>query len=439
MKQNNMVNKTGPVLFIAIIIFTLLLNSCASQNEETVIEEITPTITHKPSTATPIQPQKTELVEPSEPTLPAPPPGFPIELPGSKYVLSADNQKIAVVSFGEDTEEGLTLRNILVNDIPIKTDWKSLLPPDEYLTISPSLSFSPSGQYLAVSVIERPTVDQKGTIWIFRTSDWERCATFYFDMWYRPVVWAQNEQTVAFRSMEIKVNPEADPKYSPLLLSDDDFISLLGINGEVSSFLSPSDVFPEREDITPPQVIYCQFGPAWSPDGRHIAYLAMMPGNWQEPGRSSENIITGGSGNFQLVLIDTLSSMKEIAYEGNLGMDPVWSPDGKKILFDSTFKLQIFDLETNTMKTVFSSNQLPSNPLYSPSGEPKIYAFPLWTPNSQSVIFFTDKGYYMVDVNTGNLKELDLQNQEPIQFSADGNWLIYEEDGMLKLLSIDSF
>ena len=73
--------------------------------------------------------------------------------------------------------------------------------------------------------------------------------------------------------------------------------------------------------------------PAWSPDGKYIAY-------WSDQ-----------SGEYELWLMETdkeNSAKKLTDYGAGFRYRPFWSPDSKKIAFiDKAMRIKIFDITTN--------------------------------------------------------------------------------------------
>ena len=70
---------------------------------------------------------------------------------------------------------------------------------------------------------------------------------------------------------------------------------------------------------------HCFALPAWSPDGRRIAYEYNQDRDGK-PARNSDIYVMNANGSFPRRLTTT------VGFDG----DPAWSPDGKKIVFEST-------------------------------------------------------------------------------------------------------
>ena len=91
-------------------------------------------------------------------------------------------------------------------------------------------------------------------------------------------------------------------------------------------------------------------GPVWSPDGTKIAF-----------GSDASNLVPGDTNNDTDVFVKTLATgaIQRIsvdatgtqAYDGSF--NPVWSPDGTKIAFDS-YASNLVSYDTNGQRDVFA-------------------------------------------------------------------------------------
>ena len=70
------------------------------------------------------------------------------------------------------------------------------------------------------------------------------------------------------------------------------------------------------------------FAPAWSPDGRRIAFAS------------------GRDGNFEIYVINADGS-RQRRLTRNTGRDvgPVWSPDGRRIAFESNWQVYVMNAD----------------------------------------------------------------------------------------------
>lgn len=97
-------------------------------------------------------------------------------------------------------------------------------------------------------------------------------------------------------------------------------------------------------------------GPAWSSDGKKIAYHAFAQ---TEPSRNPEIWVMDADGSNPKRLTDH-------------GIDPTWSPDGKQIAFashrDGVFQIYVMNADGTNMRRLTKGNAESSNPAWAPDG-----------------------------------------------------------------------
>lgn len=132
--------------------------------------------------------------------------------------------------------------------------------------------------------------------------------------------------------------------------------------------------------------------PAWSPDGQYIAYMSLVEQQQRNDGSSQIHIKTVDGSSDTALTNDTWANIH-----------PVWSSDGKRIVFLSErdgnhnmFALYVMDNNGANLQKL-------TKPLYS---ENVTFS---WSPDGQQVAISSDTfvgSIYLVDVTTGNSKEL---------------------------------
>lgn len=412
-----MINKKFHVnLLSAVLLLSVsLINSC--QIQPTTLEKTSKVLYSETPELSPVR----TLIPTEVPTPDSPHKPFPIHLPCGDYLpkVSGNNEKIAVVC--SKTEGGQSIGwNVFVNDIPITGEWVSLFSEDSLLTYAPINKFSPNNRFLAVADVTR---NNPPTIWVFETTHWTLHNVLHYEpYWSRTYSWSGDSQSIAVTSSKIgKAKSLWHPSIS---LMGGDLVYLLGIDGGSSPLLSQQDVFPGRTEIGPLEIDF-DFGPIWSSDGKQAVYLASPSEDTNEK---------------QLILLDPASHLQRVIYQGNIGNNLTWSPNGKKLLIYNMVDIQVFDLETQKMKTIVSLEQSATRPSYIDKG--------IWSTDSQFLLFkvvgekekygnrVEGGGIFAADLEGGDVERLYSEAYDILQMTADGKDIIYQNHQSLDIFPI---
>jgi serine/threonine protein kinase/Tol biopolymer transport system component len=208
----------------------------------------------------------------------------------------------------------------------------------------------------------------------------------------------------------------------------------------------------------------CQ--PSWSPDGTQLVFISPCLGR----GEFFENIYNESS---LYVINADGTGLKQLTPAPGSDFEPAWSPDGKTIAFTSVrggFR-QIYTLDVETQAVTLLTNTTDSiessQPYWSPDGTKIVYmakrvgAYQIWAMNADGqeavqlvrsgqdlwdyspawspdgrTIFFSQRRLgafrpWLMRVDYGDLSQDPRKMNfitpiEDVQFSPDGFWIVYE-------------
>jgi len=187
--------------------------------------------------------------------------------------------------------------------------------------------------------------------------------------------------------------------------------------------------------------------PAWSPDGRKLAYVSFE----------------GGQSAIYIQEVYTGQRQKLTSYKG-INSAPAWSPDGRKLAMalskNGNLDIYVLDLATRDLRPVTRHYAIDTEPAWSPDGrylvftsdrggKPQIYRAPAYGGNAQRLTFQNpynasasyapdgksltlvtqDNGNYRIavqDLDSGVMQVLSRGNlDESPSFAPNGSMIIY--------------
>jgi Tol biopolymer transport system component len=240
------------------------------------------------------------------------------------------------------------------------------------------------------------------------------------------LIWAPDGREIAFRSYATNQNliQRIDLEGGdPDTLAVGDFIDFLDWSPDARriafTWYEADANYPEihvmdrdgsnRTNIAPPS---CScYGPRWSPDGRKIAYLRVMPIG-----------AVGGMSRFFIDAMNPNGSGHTTIHGSQEALSAhSWSPDGSKILAvqsrDVGNEVVIANADGDGATTIIAGPTFVRGPVWSPDG--KKFAFTRMQGLTYEVFVANPDGSGVVNVTTG------AESQSAVTWSPDGQHLLF--------------
>jgi Tol biopolymer transport system component len=159
-----------------------------------------------------------------------------------------------------------------------------------------------------------------------------------------------------------------------------------------------------------------ELDPAWSPDGRRIAYSG------DETDEGHQNIwVMNADGSAKTLLTPGARTTNQ----GYAGTEPTWSPDGRRIFYNNYGELWVMNADGSGKLRVLTATEAGSAPSWSPDGSRIAYiaGFDVWT--------MAPDGSTRVRVTTTSAAE------RSVDWAPNGSALVYERGGQVWRMNAD--
>jgi dipeptidyl aminopeptidase/acylaminoacyl peptidase len=261
-----------------------------------------------------------------------------------------------------------------------------------------NFQFSPDGKYFTFT---RPVAEKAQLFWM-RTSGGEATALFTHETPVSDYQWSADSTKIFFRATDKR--PEAEQK--AIDAKDDAIVVDEGPNGQAASYWSNLWVFDlagkKAAKITDEKFIVSDFDP--SPDGSRVAFVARTANRRNDADKNEIYVVS---------VADRLKTQLTTNQAPESGL--LWAPDGTVFLFTAADdrawlnrnpKIYVMNPNTRTHRLV--------------SGEYEGgISEPVWTPDGRAILFNGQQGLdthlFRLDVATGTFKKL---TNTPGTFSA---------------------
>jgi TolB protein len=206
-------------------------------------------------------------------------------------------------------------------------------------------------------------------------------------------------------------------------------------------------------DTSSPGALFFQVDPAWSPDGRTIAFSSRR----------------SGSNNLYLMNADG-SGTRPLTSTNADDLHPTWSPDGTRVAFARDGDIFVVNVDGSSARSVVSTRDEELQPAWSPDGRwiayirrvpdtpvsqlrlvrpdgsadrqvtaPTAAAYtPAWSPDSARIVFSSDRDgevfeLYTIGVDGKGLRSVAATATDVFEpsWSPDGSRIAFAEDGAI--------
>ena len=176
------------------------------------------------------------------------------------------------------------------------------------------------------------------------------------------------------------------------------------------------------------------YAPSWSPDGTRIAFMSNRDGNVPKGG-----VLT----TFEIYVIDTDGrNPRNLTNDPNSDASPAWSPDGKRIAFTSNRDGNVHAIHGWPTAEIYVMDADGGNPQHL-TNDLNDDRHPSWSPDGKRIVFSSERDghfidefeeitseIYVMDADGGNQQRLteNRKNDWDPSWSPDGTRIAFSSD-----------
>ena len=176
---------------------------------------------------------------------------------------------------------------------------------------------------------------------------------------------------------------------------------------------------------------HSDWSPSWSPDGKRIAFMSDRDGHFNMP---------GGLPAYEIYVMDADGgNQQNLTNDPNDDWSPSWSPDGKRIVFNSdrdgnregnrnNDEIYVMDADGGNQRRLTDNDFYDTHPSWSPDGERIAFA------SRRDGHFIGEFGLsseiYVMDADGKNTRRLtnNRNSDWSPSWSPDGKWIAFSAD-----------
>jgi dipeptidyl aminopeptidase/acylaminoacyl peptidase len=185
-------------------------------------------------------------------------------------------------------------------------------------------------------------------------------------------------------------------------------------NGSSDIYVKAADGTGVRQLTSSPSA---EVDPAWSPDGRRIAYSG------DESAEGHQNIWVMNADGSGKVLLTPGARTTNL---GNAGTDPSWSPDGSRIVWSNYGEIWVMSADGGGRTRLLG-------------GDGTVGSAPAWSPDGGRIAYISGLDIWTMTPDGGSRTRITSTTtaERAVDWSPDGSALVFERGGQIWRMRAD--